>query len=729
ILESLRIAQEIDDSKAIVRALTLLGRSNDFLSRYDDAIRNYQNGIELAESHGYPAELILLYHRLGVVYAITGKRGQGLSLCLKAVALAESTGDQAGLAGALGQAGVIYLLSKDYERAQETVSRALAIGRELNDPQGVAGALSNLGIIARNQGRLADALNHQTEALEYYLELGETRAIASAYDRLGRIHSDLNEPDKALDYHLKALELKESIEDRRGVAATLASIRDIHRGQGNFEKALEYFDRYWIASQEVFNSENRKRIDELQTRFEVESTARENSYLRRSNRLQLYAFLAFSLLLIVIAATIFTHYRLKSRANTQALSRQRLRGAIGEMRSARDWPSVARTLDSLLEKTLTCEHSAFLLMNLHGGQWALFSVGGTFGEKALEKPPSSRPLEYPNWRLTRADHPSGLGQWSELAPAGTKTLLTAPFRGGVLIVSSPRKNAFRKTQCQSIADLAQILSIAHQRLEDLKEIENRQTMLRQAQRMEALGFLTTGIAHHFNNLMQVILGNLSLLENKVALEFSPIIADMRTAGDRIAAMVNELMIFSKRSHSPRPRQIALADIINRVVEREDRIDSSRVQLTTQISSQPTVWGNAQQLEQLLRNLITNAEEAVEEWSPASPAVTVTLDTEACPPESTGWSTGNDYLAVLKVVDNGVGMDSITLSRAFDPFFTTRGPDRAGLGLSTVYSLVEQLGGRVELSSSPGKGTVIKVSLPVWARDTGLKRTFESDTLQ
>jgi CheY-like chemotaxis protein len=235
--------------------------------------------------------------------------------------------------------------------------------------------------------------------------------------------------------------------------------------------------------------------------------------------------------------------------------------------------------------------------------------------------------------------------------------------------------------------------------------------LRQAQKMEAVGQLAGGIAHDFNNLLTGILSFSDLILQELR-EGDPIRSDVeqiRDAGQRAAALTRQLLAFSRRQVL-QPKSLSLNTILEDLSSTLRRLLGGGVAL--EIVPDPTLWyvmADPSQLEQVIVNLIVNARDAM----PKGGRVTITtancrVGTDG--PERAGGVRPGAY-ATLAVTDTGVGMDVATQARIFEPFFSTKEHAAGtGLGLSSVYGIVEQSGGYITVESAPGRGSTFTLYL-------------------
>ncbi|MDX9973141.1 MAG: transporter substrate-binding domain-containing protein, partial [FCB group bacterium] len=236
--------------------------------------------------------------------------------------------------------------------------------------------------------------------------------------------------------------------------------------------------------------------------------------------------------------------------------------------------------------------------------------------------------------------------------------------------------------------------------------------LRQAQKMEAVGQLAGGVAHDFNNLLQVINGFTEVALEELAGE-SPVrdlLKEVAKAGDRSARLVRQLLTFSRRQVM-RPENLDIDEVVASVLKMLARVLGEHIVIRFAPGGEGKyVCADRGQMEQVLTNLSVNARDAMPEGGILSiETEEVKLDEEFC--DSRSWAAPGRFV-MLCVSDSGCGIDPGIIKRIFDPFFTTKEVGRGtGLGLATVYGIVRQHGGLIDVSSEPGKGTTFKIYLP------------------
>lgn len=238
--------------------------------------------------------------------------------------------------------------------------------------------------------------------------------------------------------------------------------------------------------------------------------------------------------------------------------------------------------------------------------------------------------------------------------------------------------------------------------------------LRQAQKMEAIGTLTGGISHDFNNLLGVMLGYTELLLNALPKEEQPYrdLQEVFKAGLRAKDLVSQLLTYSRQSEEDK-KPIQVVPILKETMKFLRSTLPSTLTIETHIETEGcVVFADATQLHQVIMNLCTNAGHAME-GSRGCLLVSLTLKTLTVDvAEKMGLMTSGEYVCI-SVEDTGVGMSTEVQDRIFDPFYTSKEVGRGtGLGLSVVLGIVKDSGGAVEFESLVGSGSLFRVYLPI-----------------
>jgi signal transduction histidine kinase/CheY-like chemotaxis protein len=280
-----------------------------------------------------------------------------------------------------------------------------------------------------------------------------------------------------------------------------------------------------------------------------------------------------------------------------------------------------------------------------------------------------------------------------------------------LIVETPEgeQKTIRKSAAPIIDDSGEIIgavSVSEDvtRAKVVEAARIRQEEENRREKMEAIGRLAGGIAHDFNNLLTGILSYSDLIMQELR-PADPMRADVeqiRDAGQRAASLTRQLLAFSRRQVL-QPRVLSLNTTVRELEAMLGRLAGPNISLETVLAADlGNALADAASLEQVLVNLVINAREAMPEGGQ------IRITTANSPPSEL---SPQGYVS-LWVSDTGIGMDPATQSHIFEPFFTTkRGTSGTGLGLSTVYGIVEQSGGKITVESAPGQGSSFGIHFP------------------
>ena len=253
-------------------------------------------------------------------------------------------------------------------------------------------------------------------------------------------------------------------------------------------------------------------------------------------------------------------------------------------------------------------------------------------------------------------------------------------------------------------------AVGASRILKLREMRRRETLeqqLRESQKMEAVGQLAGGIAHDFNNLLTVLSGHAALLATlPLPTAAAESVREITECTTRAAALTRQLLMFSRRQvlqFGPHDLNTIVRDISRLLA----RLAPEHIHLKLDLHPEPLmVEADPGMLEQVLMNLVVNARDAM----PHGGALTLSTCQQEGSPETALTALP---VACLSVTDNGCGIAPEVLPRIFEPFFTTKEVGRGtGIGLATVYTIVEQHQGHLKVESAPGEGTTVRIHLPL-----------------
>jgi two-component system cell cycle sensor histidine kinase/response regulator CckA len=257
-----------------------------------------------------------------------------------------------------------------------------------------------------------------------------------------------------------------------------------------------------------------------------------------------------------------------------------------------------------------------------------------------------------------------------------------------------RTGALRRANAELVREIAE-------RRQTEEALRVSQQKLRHAQKMEAVGRLAGGVAHDFNNLLSVVISYSAMLLETVEQEHPMYdeIKQIEAAGLRAEALTQQLLAFS-RQQVLQPRTVDLNEVVQGVEKMLGRLIGEHIALETSLARPlGLVQLDPRQIEEVIVNLVVNARDAM----PRGGRILISTSNTAAD------ARGNATQVVLTISDDGEGMDDATLERIYEPFFTTKDVGKGtGLGLATVFGIVQQSGGRIDVESELGKGTSFRI---------------------
>jgi PAS domain S-box-containing protein len=238
----------------------------------------------------------------------------------------------------------------------------------------------------------------------------------------------------------------------------------------------------------------------------------------------------------------------------------------------------------------------------------------------------------------------------------------------------------------------------------------------QAQKMEAVGRLAGSVAHDFNNVLGVILGSVELLQRSFTAGDPQLekLGQIRDAAEHAAILTRQLLAFSRRQVL-KPRVLDLTELVRGMEPMLSRLIGEDIELVTRLpGGLGRIMADEGQIQQVLMNLAVNSRDAMADGG----RLRIEITEERTDPAHLALrpDVAPGPYVVLSVSDTGQGMDATTLAHVFEPFFTTKPAGQGtGLGLATVYGIVKQSGGHIEVETEPGKGAAFRVYLPMTER--------------
>jgi signal transduction histidine kinase/ActR/RegA family two-component response regulator len=265
---------------------------------------------------------------------------------------------------------------------------------------------------------------------------------------------------------------------------------------------------------------------------------------------------------------------------------------------------------------------------------------------------------------------------------------------------------------KALAMASDLIATALRRLEAERDKTRLQSQLQQSMKMEAVGKLSGGIAHDFNNMLLPIIGYSDMVLLRLP-ENDPSVTELREvkrAAERASALTRQLLAFSRKQVA-RKTVFDLNENLGHMNRMLGRIIGEDINLRMELASEPVpLKADQGQIEQVVMNLIINARDAMAGGG-SIVVRTMLVDAARYPVPVIGGVASEGTFAVLSVADTGCGIPKEVQDRIFEPFYTTKGLEGTGLGLSVIYGIIQEHEGGVQLTSQPGRGTTFHIFLP------------------
>lgn len=668
--QALPIFEEEDDTAAQANIWNEMGLIQWRLADYAEAIAHHLQALALFRQANDKAGEGRALGNLGMVYGVTGVYDQAFAAFQKAVTAFEAIQNEEGIGFALNNKALVCLMAQDTDNALEAAFRSLEIAQRLGNTTLELNVLDTLGDIYLGREEPDQAIPYFRQSIALADVVGKEHGKLTAWLNMARAYSQQERWELALTTWQDALALAQGLAAKEEQRQCYLEMSRLHRRLADFEQALACHEKFHALDREVFNETADMR---LKTLYVVHNTA-----------------------------------ALKKEAEIAHLQNVTLEKEIARRKqmeeALRESEERFRTLievspDSIYFKD---QHGRWLVANDAGlRSFALEGIayqGKTDMELAELTPFFREAMFY----CAQSDEKT----WQEGALSRGYENIPQPD-GSVKIFDVYKVPLFH-------ADGRRRGIVVVGR--DITEQKQAEELLRQAQKMESLGVLAGGVAHDFNNLLVAMLGQTSLALAKMRTESParPHVEKAVNAAKRAADLTQKMLAYSGKGHfEVRPLNLNL--LIEENLHLFEASIPKNVSLHSELADNlPLVDADAGQMQQVVMNLIINGAEAIEDRPGRLLVVTGVEEVAQANgrfQKFTAAELAPGHYVTLEVHDNGLGMDAETVTKIFDPFFSTKQTGH-GLGLAAVSGIVRGHNGGIRVYSEVGQGTTFKLLFPV-----------------
>jgi len=297
---------------------------------YEAAFQNYWKALETAEEYGNKMDISACLNNIGNIYSAQANYPKAIEYYQKSLNISEDIGDDIGVTSCFNNIGNIYNYQANYTMAFEYYQKSLKISKKIGSKSDISGSLSNIGSIYFYQGNYIYALKYFQESLRLYEELGDKKNSMYCLNNIGSINIELRNFQKAVEYLQKALVIAEKTDSKKDLSLVYRNLSEAYDSLCNYSMAYEYLRMHKQADDSLLNEESRKKLIEIQTRYETEKKEKEIILLNQKTKDQelwilLGIILSVSSLCVIILLFFigYNRYRHKQKLlMTEAIAEQ-----------------------------------------------------------------------------------------------------------------------------------------------------------------------------------------------------------------------------------------------------------------------------------------------------------------------------------------------------------------------------------------------------------------------
>ncbi|MFN8144162.1 MAG: tetratricopeptide repeat protein [Bacteroidia bacterium] len=649
----------------------------EYLSINPETAQTYlEKSLKIATAANYRKGMAAAYKNLGVCYTTMGDYPNALKHHFNALKINKEINDQKGIASAFNNLGNIYSYQGDYSTALKYFLDALKIRESIGDKKAIAASYNNIGSIYGQQGNYTEALKYQQLSIQLKAEIGDKAGLASSYNNIGKLYFDQLKNREALRYFNNSLELSTELEDEAGKGKAYNNIGSVYGAMGEYDKALSFYLQSLNIKKQSGNAN------------EIAST------------------------FINIGSVYYKKGNLNEAINYEKNGLQ-----------------IATQIGSLPDMTDACEKLSeiYASQNNYKEAYKFATRFKQLNDSIFNSEENRKITELQmqhEFNLKESENKAEQIKKDALQIAELKKqrIIRNASISGLVVLAILIFILFRRFTEKKKSNLA--LSEANNNLAlTLKNLQDTQFQLVQREKMALLGQLIAGIAHEIRNPLNFV-NNFSEISGEMLDEF--LLAD-NDERENIAAQLrynlNKILEHGKRAdhivetmleHNNSNSGVKVISNINTLCEEDIalayyslRANKNNFNCTIRKDFQeniPAIHIIPQDIHRALINIFNNAFDTLVEKQKSEPTFL---------PEIIIGTEQKEKTIIVSVKDNGMGIAANQMEKIFQPFYTTKPAGQGtGLGLSLAYELIKAHDGEISIQSEQGKGSTVRITLPI-----------------
>ena len=687
--EVLVIRKEIMDEKGCGRAELNIGLVYKNKGDYAVALDHYLAALKIYERIDDKKGISTAYNNIGILYSKEGDRKKALEYYTKAFDMYKGISDKKGMSSALINIGIIYNKNKEYQKALDHYFKAIKLKEEVKDIGGIASAYNNIGNVYDEQKKFDKAIEYFNKSLELKLSIHDKQGITLSYNNIGSVYAENGNYKKAEEYLLKSLAIAKEIGSLDDIKDAHYNLSDLYQKTNESVKALEHYKDFVVARDSLFNAESTKKMVRSEMNFEfekkqqlqkLESEKKEAIQQEKlsNQRVGVYALIFIVGLLLAFSITLFRSYKSK-KLQSEIIHEKNLE------------------LEKLSIVASETASGVFITDSNGDIEWFNDGFSKLFGWSSIE--------QYKEQRGKNIYAVSGNENIKEIIRKAVSDKISVTYENAVTDMWS--KELWIKTALTPVFNeegkLQQMIFIET----DVSELKKAKETAEQSLQIQEQFLANT--SHEIRTPMNGVLGmTRQLMETPLNEEQLEYLTAIKESSNSLLRVVNDILDISKIRAGKivfEKIDFKIADLFRTLqFTLQYKAGEKNIALKMELDKEipEVLLGDPVRLNQILINLAGNAIKFTDQGQ-----VVIKAEKER--------KNGKETTVCFSVSDSGVGIPGDKLDYIFEAFaqaetHTTRKYGGTGLGLSISRFLVEQQGGKINVNSMVGKGSVFSFSL-------------------